>query len=222
MSGSGADIDNDMDIDDIVDTFFDAREAIFEHVGYKEDWRVLPIDDSRDQFWTVDEHEREWVKFSPSREALVYWLDNDDYGPHGDKLYENEIYTQRHLSKWVYRGEELTLVVADTHTDGNQYLQLFRNENEVRPGDAPGQPAKHVTEPSPGPTEHPLNQAIDHMIEADQKAHADNLIAKVRAMCAEVPPADLRIAIVVHRANCHQPSCPVLAAMEEAAAEATP
>jgi len=124
------------DIDAVVDRFFEARAAIFAHVGYVEDWRVLPIDDSRDQFWAVDKFERESVKFSPQREALVYRLaEHDDrYGPYSDVLYSNEIYTQRHLPKWVYRGKELTLVVADTHTDGNKCLQIFRNENEVKPG----------------------------------------------------------------------------------------
>jgi hypothetical protein len=217
----GHDHDDDIDIDDIVDSFFDAREAIFEHVGYVEDWRVLPIDDSRDQFWAVDEHEREWVKFSPSREALAYWLESDDYGPHGDKLYENEIYTQRHLKKWVYRGDELTLVVADTRTDGNQYLQLFRNHNEVHPGET-AEPVESMSTEEPEPTEHPLNQAIDHMIEADRKAHADSLIAKVRTMCAEALLVDLQAAIAAHRASCQQPDCLVLAAMEETAAAAVP
>src|SRR5271163_3026773 len=149
-----SDVD-DEDIDDIVDSFFDAREAIFEHVGYVEDWNVLPIDDSRDEFWAVDKYEREWVKFSPSREAIAYWLKNDDYGPHGNEVYANKIYTQRHLPKWVYRGAELTLVVADTQTDGNKYLQLFRNDHEVRPGDAPEKPIEQLAEhPTEHPTEH--------------------------------------------------------------------
>jgi hypothetical protein len=122
-------------INDVVDSFLAARRAIFKHVGYVENWRVLPIDDSRDQFWAVDRHEHEWVKFSPSREALAYWLaEHDDmYGPYEDVLYENAIYTQRHLAQWVYRGTELTLVIADTQTDGNQVLQIFCNKNELRP-----------------------------------------------------------------------------------------
>lgn len=121
-------------IDDAVNRFFEARASIFEHVGYVESWRVFPVQDSRDLFWSVDEAERKWVKFSPSREALTYWRGKheDEYGPYEDVLYENEIYTQRHLPKWVYRGPELTLVVVDTHVDLNQYLQLFCNENEVR------------------------------------------------------------------------------------------
>jgi hypothetical protein len=116
-----------------MDRFHAARTEIFKHVGYVEDYRVLPIDDSRDQFWAVDKKEREWVKFSPRRIALVYWLaeHDDEYGTHGDALYECAIYTQRHLPKWVYRGKELTLVVTDTGTDCNQLLQIFRNKNEI-------------------------------------------------------------------------------------------
>ena len=64
--------------------------------------------------------------------------------------------------------------------------------------------------------DHPLNLAIDRMLDADRTSLADDLLSKVREMCANVPIADLRVAISVHRANCHQPSCPVLAAMEEA------
>ena len=115
-----------------MDRFFSARAAIFQHVGYIENWRILPIDDSRDQFWAVDGTERAWVKFSPQRKALTHWLTKQDAGPHSDVLYENTIYTQRHLPKWVYRGSELTLVVADPHTDGNQFLQIFRNKNEIQ------------------------------------------------------------------------------------------
>lgn len=115
-----------------VDRYFEARSVIFKHVGYVEDWRYLPINDSRDQFWSVDEFENTWVRFSAKRKALEFWLENDDWGQHGDEVYENSIYTNRHLPKWVYRGTKMTIVVADTHTDGNQYLQLFRNENEVK------------------------------------------------------------------------------------------
>jgi hypothetical protein len=213
-----SDDDIDDSIDAIVDSFFDAREAIFEHVGYAENLRLLPIVDDRDDFWAVDDHEQEWVKFSASKEALLYWLENDDYGPHRDKLYEHQIYTQHHLSKWIYRGKELTIHRCRHPHRGNQYLQLFRNANEVRLGDAP---EKVIEPPVPAPTEHPLNQAIDRLIEVDQKSHADALIAKVRSMCAAVPPADLRAAIAAHLTICQQPGCPVLAAMEAVLAGAT-
>ena len=68
-------------------------------------------------------------------------------------------------------------------------------------------------------TEHPLNEAIDRMIERDRISEADVLLVKVREQCMGVALDDLRVAILVHRANCHQPSCPVLAAMERVEAE---
>lgn len=197
------------DIDTVMEIYASARAAILAHVGYVEDWCVFPIEDSRDQSWAVDAREREWVRFSPQREAIAHWLadPNDDYGSYGNVVYQNVIYTQRHLPKWVYRGQELTLVVADTRTDGNKFLQIFRNANEVRIG------AKEKA-----PAEHPLVLAIDRMIDADrEKVPIDDIEAKIRTMCAEVPLDDLHVAIKVHRANCHQHSCPVLATMEAVA-----
>lgn len=119
---------------DIVDAFEEAKQAIFDHCGYKEDWRVIPLEDSRDYYWTIDQFEREWCKFCPQKEGLEYWLEEheDEYGKFGDCLYEDEIYTQRHLPKWVYRGKEFTLVCVDTHTDGNQFIRIFRNDHEVK------------------------------------------------------------------------------------------
>lgn len=120
-------------LDDVVETYLKAKATIFKHVGYVEDWRVLPLEDCRDAFWCVDKLEREWCKHSPKKEALVYWLEDheDEYGKYGDHLYEDEIYTQRHLPKWVYRGKEFTIVCVDTHSDGNQFLRLFRNDHEI-------------------------------------------------------------------------------------------
>lgn len=183
-------------IDIVVDHFFEVRAAIFAHVGYVENWRVLPLDDSRNQFWAVDENEHAWVKFSPKREALVSWLVGPDgeFRDYSDVLYENRVYTQRHLSKWVLRGAELTLVVVDTQTDGNKFLRIFRNTNEVKVDSA-------------------VNEAIDHMLTSNQTASAKDRLASVRALCEQLPISILRAAIEVHGTNCHQPSCPVLAVM---------
>ena len=116
---------------DIVDTWLEAQEAIAKHVGYKEDWRVIPFDDSREFFWAVDKFEREWCRFSEKKVALEYWLKNDDYGDYGMEVYSDVIYTQRHLPKWVYRGKEFTVVCCDTQTDGNKLLRIFRNDREI-------------------------------------------------------------------------------------------
>lgn len=54
------------------------------------------------------------------------------------------------------------------------------------------------------------------------RGDSDSKLAKVKAMFAEIPAADLKIAAETHRANCHQPNCPVLAAMEEVANTGSP
>jgi hypothetical protein len=196
-------------VDVAVDRFLEARKAIFEHVGYRENWRVFPIDDNRELFWAVDEQEREWVRFSPERAALAYWLEDhdDEYGPYGNILYQDVIYTQRHFPKWVYRGADLTLVVADTQTDDNKFLRLFRNANEVRP---------RVID------DHPVNLVIDRLITDDmassKPSSSEVLLGKIRARIEEVPLGELREAILKHRTACFQSDCWILAAMEESAA----
>lgn len=130
-----------MSIDDDVSNYFKLRDKIFAHVGYKQDWCVWQIDDSRDQFWAInpapnppgDDRERGDIWFSSKRETIEYVITHGgEWGPHGSDFYSNTVYTNRFLPKWVYRGPLLTMIVADTHTDGNKYLQLFRNENEVK------------------------------------------------------------------------------------------
>ncbi|MFA5158805.1 MAG: hypothetical protein WC451_06535 [Patescibacteria group bacterium] len=106
---------------EILDKFKALRQEIFSYFGYVEDWRVLPIVDARQYFWSLDGLGPGKVKFADTIAELK--------GEAGN-YYENEIYTQRHLPKWVYRGKDYTMIVVDTHTDGNQFLQIFDNRKE--------------------------------------------------------------------------------------------
>ena len=115
----------------IVEEFNKARQAIFDHCGYREDWVIIPLFDTTNMYWSVDKEEDEWIRFSENKEALKYWLENNVSGIYGDEVYEDEIFTQRFLTKWVYRGEKYTLVCVDTHTDGNKLLRIMKNEYEV-------------------------------------------------------------------------------------------
>lgn len=121
-------------MDQTIDDYFRLREQVFAHVGYVEDWRVFPLDDMRGCWWWADPSECGEVRWSPSEEALRYWMgDHDDeYGPYGNQLYGGDIYTNRHLPKWLYRGPEFTLALVDTHTDGNIFLMVFRTDHEVK------------------------------------------------------------------------------------------
>jgi hypothetical protein len=118
-----------LSLDEKLDAHLSLRDEIFEYFGYVENWRVLPIDDARGNYWRIVEGadfvgvgKTDVVRFADTVEAL---LDEDS-----EQLYESEIYTQRHLPKWVYRGEKHTMIVVDTHTDGNQFLQIFDNDKE--------------------------------------------------------------------------------------------
>lgn len=105
----------------LLDEYLSLKAQIFEYFGYVEDWVVLQIDDARGYFWRLDGEGPGVVRFAEKEEHL-----DDGSGDH----YENEIYTQRHLPKWVYRGAEFTLIVVDTNTDGNRFLQIFDNSKE--------------------------------------------------------------------------------------------
>lgn len=105
----------------ILNDYFKIQEEIFNYFGYVENYRILPIENSIEFFWKIiggEAHGGE-VRFS-----------EDETFEDDNKLYSNTIYTQRFLPKWVYRGKDYTMIVVDTHTEGNQYLQIFSNDKE--------------------------------------------------------------------------------------------
>ena len=104
----------------LLDDYFKKQQEIFDYFGYVEDYRVIPIDDATEYYWCLD---GEKVRFANAIEKLK---DEDAEG-----YYENEIYTQRFLPKWVYRRRDYTMICVDTCTDGNQFLQIFDNSKEV-------------------------------------------------------------------------------------------
>lgn len=102
----------------LIEDYQKALDAIYDHVGLKEDWVVCPIDDKTDMFWGVD------GKFVRYAETIEKFNSDGDY-------YQDDIYTQRHYPKHVYEGAEMTLVFCDPHTDGVQWWRLFDNSKCV-------------------------------------------------------------------------------------------
>lgn len=108
-----------------LDKFNTAKQELFDYFGYAEDWVTIPLDDRRDMYWQLNQRD------TGGGGDLLYYderLTNQivEDGAH----YSNTIYTQRFLSKWVYRGEDYTMICVDTHTDGNKYLAIFSNDKE--------------------------------------------------------------------------------------------
>ena len=113
----------------LLDKYNKIKKEIFDYFGYVEDWRILPIDDVTDYYWRLFQNPdgSGEVIFADTPEIL-FDEDSGDY-------YMYEIYTQRFLPKWVYRGDEYTMIVVDTHVDDNKLLQIFDNFKEVKYSD---------------------------------------------------------------------------------------
>jgi len=109
-----------------LDKFNNIKQEIFDYFGYVEDWVKIPIDDAREYYWQLNENEHGGgeVTFAEKIEEMNEETETGDY-------YVNEIYTQRFLKKWVYRGKDFTMICVDTHTDGNKFLQIFDNSKEI-------------------------------------------------------------------------------------------
>jgi hypothetical protein len=106
----------------LLKSYEDAKKAIYDHCGFEEDWTVYPLDDRTDKVWYVDANEDTTVTYADTVEGL-----RDDR-----TTYEDEIYTQRFYKKWVFRGAELTLILVDTHCDGNKFFAIYSNDKEVK------------------------------------------------------------------------------------------
>lgn len=109
---------------EILDKYLSLQKEIFDHFGYVEDWVVIPIDDRRQMYWHLDQVD--------DCNGTVAYHDKKEVAEARDgNHYENDIYTQRFLPKWVYRAPAYTMICVDTHTDGNKFLAIYDNSKEV-------------------------------------------------------------------------------------------
>jgi hypothetical protein len=111
--------------DDLTITaYFDAKEAVHKVFGYVSDWKEIPMEDLRGHYWMLTDGEKNG--------SIVYCPDpfTEKAIEDGEVIYTAEIYTQRFLNKFVYRGKDHTMVCVDTHTDGNKFLMIFDADKE--------------------------------------------------------------------------------------------
>lgn len=109
----------------LLDDYFKLQDEIYKYFGYQEDWVVIPLDNATDYYWLIEGDEMTGeVVYAETKEQLA--------DKEAGEYYANEIYTQRFLPKWVYRAKDYTMIVVDTHTDGNKFLQVFDNAKEVK------------------------------------------------------------------------------------------
>jgi len=98
-----------------------ALNEIYDHVGFKEDWVIYPIDDRTDKVWSLIGDSA--VRYAENEEKLL----DEAAG----EYYEDEIYKQRFYTKWVYEGKDLTMIFCDPHVDGMKYFGVFSNQKKI-------------------------------------------------------------------------------------------
>ena len=109
----------------LLDDYFDLQKEIYDYFGYTENWVAIPLEDATEYYWFMPNDN--CVRFSETKDKLH----NEEAG----EYYENQIYTQRFLSKWVYLGENYTMICVDTRTDGNKFLMVVDNKKECKNND---------------------------------------------------------------------------------------
>lgn len=109
----------------LLDNYFALQKEIYEYFGYEENWRVFPIDDATDYYWRM-------VGEGPGTVYFADIVEDPEDKDDENNNYSNEIYTQRHLPKRVYRGKDYTMIVVDTQTDGKKFLSIFDNSKEIK------------------------------------------------------------------------------------------
>jgi len=98
----------------LINNVNNAIKKLYKHVGFVEDWVLCPISDCTDKYWIIDE---DVCKYADSKEQLK---SDGDYCC-------DDIYKSRFYDKWVYKGEQLTMVMCNPHVDGVKWFRIFDN-----------------------------------------------------------------------------------------------
>jgi hypothetical protein len=110
----------------VIDTYFAAKNEIHKLMGYVPDWVEIPMSDERGQYWMLPDGEESgkfvWSRVPFTSESII----------DGKSIYSGLIYTQRFLSKYVYRTHIYVMVSLDTQTDGNKFLAIFDADKECQ------------------------------------------------------------------------------------------
>jgi hypothetical protein len=103
-----------------LDNYFKAINEIYDYFGFKESWSVYPIDDRRDYWWYYNDFD---VHFFDTKEA--YENDDDSHS------YSDEILRHRFYPNPIMIGEEYTMIMVNTHVDGNVFLAIYDNSKKI-------------------------------------------------------------------------------------------
>ena len=118
----------------LIDDYEKAKQAIYDHVGFTEDWVVFPLDDATYMFWLTFSDNVWYAKTEAELKKGMYQelVELPGEGEAAAEIYSDWIYTQRHYPKHVYEGDELTMIFCDPQTDNCKWFRLFDNAKRVK------------------------------------------------------------------------------------------
>jgi hypothetical protein len=109
--------------ENLIVSYKSALNEIYEHVGFNEKGIAYPIDDRTDKVWSLIGDSA--VRYAETEEKLL----DEAAG----EYYEDKIYKQRFYTKWVYEGNDLTMIFCDPlFADGMKYFGVFSNAKRVK------------------------------------------------------------------------------------------
>ena len=104
---------------DLLKNYDKALQDIYEYFGFVPDYVTLPIKDRTESYWCIDD---EKIYYADSRQELV-----DDEGNYFESLiFKNDFY-----DKWIYEGEDFTMIFENTQTNGMRYFSIFPNSKRI-------------------------------------------------------------------------------------------
>lgn len=129
----------------LLSDYFYVQNRLFAHFGYVEDWCSFPVADKTNCWWCLTDVESNLDPIGDGSTRITggkvnyleaKTLDEVNAIIDAGQYYQASIYTQRFLPKWVYPSNDgkHTMILIDTHTDGNKFLAVFDN-SKILPTD---------------------------------------------------------------------------------------
>ncbi len=124
----------------LINDYFDLQEQIYRYFSYEHSWLGIPFDkqsyrDTLNYYWHLSDDTANGVYFCRSKEELGEVIANGaDFGEVSG-CHRREIYTRRGIPKWVFAGEDYTMICVYSDFENRilPFLQIFDNNRRVWP-----------------------------------------------------------------------------------------
>jgi hypothetical protein len=123
----------------LLQNFLNARDALYEHCGFEEDWIAFPIEDVSSSYWCIKNEDWKQDGTKEESEATfngeVRWSDSIESlkNAKDDECYSAALVRHRFFNaKSVYRGEDFTLIIGYPGVDGMRWLYCFDSRKEMK------------------------------------------------------------------------------------------